>query len=131
MGASAVPKFLNRDRFPEKVGGLYSFPNLIWRSDEYRGIYAAAMIEESPTTEHPDVHFISSSAIYTSALSGILGLMGGGNPEDFVLKVIQSIFRLHRIPQKEYLVELGRGLPDEETLLKQDITAMLEPRLPD
>jgi hypothetical protein len=131
MGASAVPKFLNRDWFPEKVGGLYSFPNLIWRSDEYRGIYAAAMVEESPMTEHPDARFISNSAIYISALSGILGLMGGGNPEDFVSKVIQSISRLHRIPKKEYLIELGRGLPDEETLLKRDITAMLEPRLLD
>jgi hypothetical protein len=56
--------------------------------------------------------------------------MGGGNLKDFVSKLIQSIPRLHRVPEKEYLVEVGRGLPCEESLLRQEVAAMLEPRLP-
>jgi hypothetical protein len=131
MGASAVPKFLNRDWFPQEVGGLYSFPNLIWRTDYYRSIYAAAMIREAPMHKHPDGHFISNSAIYTSVLSGVLKLNGGGDVGDFVTKILQSIPRLHRIPEKEYLVELGRGLAEEEELLRHDIAVMVEPQLPE
>lgn len=131
MGASSVPKFLNRDWFPEGVGGLYSFPHLIWRTDEYRNIYAAAMIEGSPMKNHPDGHLIAKSAIYTSVLGGLLKYIGGGDVEDFVTKLLQSIPRLHRLPICEYLVALGNGLPHEEVLLKGDIAALLEPQLPE
>jgi hypothetical protein len=131
MGASSVPKFLNRDWFPAEVGGLYSFPNLIWRSDHYRSLYTAAMIHQAPMQEHPDGHFISKSAIYTAALSCVMKLNGCGDIEDFVVKLLQSISRLNRIPVTEYLVELGRGLAEEEKLLKHDIAVMLEPQLPE
>ncbi|RAR02800.1 serine threonine protein kinase protein [Stemphylium lycopersici] len=131
MGASSVPKFLNRDWFPEEFGGLYSFPNLIWRTSHYRSIYAAAMINESQLETHPDACLITNSAIYTSAITGLVGFSAGGDVEDFISKLLKSIPRLHRIPERSYLVEIGRGLVEEECLLKQDIAAMLEPQLPE
>ena len=88
----------------------------MWRSDYYRFIYAAAMVHEAPMYEHPDVYFISNSAIYTPALDGVLRLNDGEDVEDFVIKLLQSISRLNRIPRTEYLVELGRGMDEEEEL---------------
>jgi hypothetical protein len=68
--------------------------------------------------------------MYTSVLSGVLKLNRGGDVGDFVAKLLHSIPTLHRLLEKEYLVELGRGLAEEEELLRLDIGVMVEPQLP-
>jgi hypothetical protein len=131
MGAAAAPKFLNRDWFKGSFDFFESFPGMAWRSEYYRNIYAAALMQEHTFMEHPDAPLCTKSAMYTAAISSVMHYTGGGDIRVFISKIRDSIPGLARVSERPWLETLGRGWPEMEAFLEKEIATLFEPQLPE
>jgi aminoglycoside phosphotransferase (APT) family kinase protein len=120
VGHAAVPKFLQRDWFP---GGVTGRPRLICRAQQYRDIYAAAMVEAG----NLDARYTSKSAIYQAAFAA---LYEGGDIFNFATKICRAIPDFF-MPTNEFVAFLASpNAWKVEPWLKQNLDKILDPELP-
>jgi serine/threonine protein kinase len=119
VGHAAVPKFLRRDWFPDRIARISP---MAWRTEHYRQIYASAMVEAG----NPDAKYTAKSAIYQSLLCA---LYEGGEVVDIVEKLMRKVpgFQTN---VTDFLTFLGKGSPAAEGMLRTELGKILDPKLP-
>ncbi|KAF1955305.1 hypothetical protein CC80DRAFT_367372, partial [Byssothecium circinans] len=131
LGPAAVPKFLQRDWFPDDDNRIFDeSPYMAWNVEYYRKIYAAALMqaEKSSTHAKSDMSkYTLKSPIYQAALSA---LYEGGDPWDFTDRILRELPGIRNDPLY-FKVKLGVGWPAAEAMLRREIHKLCEPALPD
>jgi hypothetical protein len=120
IGTAAVPVFLRRDWFPNS--SLSRRPHMGWRYDQYRQIYAAAMVDAG----NEDAQYTIKSAIYQAAFAA---LYEGGDLDDFVNRLLLEIpdFRMEPLELKLHLVS---GWTAAKEILEYELDKVLKPEMP-
>ena len=119
VGHAAVPHFLDRDWYKD---ALLKSPFTFWKSNYYRDMYAAAMVEAG----NPDAKYTTKSHIYQAVFAA---LYEGNDPVDIVGRLLRAI------PGQQ--LELGnvKWLAAKDCkvtmeMLKVELGKLLEPELP-
>lgn len=119
---AAVPAFLRRDWFPDESESQ-AFRHLVFRTEDYRQIYAAAMVEAG----NPDAIYTTKSGIYQAALASVYG---GGHEYDFCDKLLREIPDFRMSTDKFLnLMASGEGWKFDE-ILDGWLDKILQPELP-
>ncbi|KAF2115083.1 hypothetical protein BDV96DRAFT_493595 [Lophiotrema nucula] len=116
---AAVPIFLRRDWFPDFT--VQRAPHMTWSLNHWRKIYADALEEAGS----PDVRYTCKSAMYQGIVAALYE--GGGDAEDVVKKVMLSLEGTRLVDHDQFLTNLGKGWPDAEAYLKEEIAKLLAP----
>lgn len=119
VGGAAVPHFFERDFYPNAaVNSLI----LSWRSNHYRSVYAAALVEAG----NVDARFTTKSHIYQA---GFAALYEGGDRHHFVERLIQMLPDV-LMDVDDFKALVGKGCNVTDAMLKEELWKILDPELP-
>lgn len=124
IGAAAVPKFLRKDWFPDFANGIDKAPYMVWKTEHYRQIYAAAYTVV--IGDGSDAKFAAKSAIYQAAFAAILD---DGDVADFTDKILRKVPGIS-MNTTDIKWGLGNGWPAFEQMLGREIAAIMAPEPP-
>jgi aminoglycoside phosphotransferase (APT) family kinase protein len=124
VGASAVPRFLRNDWFPEWESRLEVSPYMAWNYHHYREIYAAALVEAGNIE---DAKYTTKSALYQAAIATCTE---GVSDYDFIPKLLHEIPHC-RVDASDFLKGLGMGAWHSAIrMLETHFAKIFEPELP-
>jgi len=124
IGATAVPMFLRHDWFPPYIFNLHYAPYMAWNYENYREIYASAIVEAS---DAQNAEFTVRSALYQAAAAVVTQ---GGDEYDLVRKLLKEIPHL-RVGWWQFIEGLGQGGWDSaRILLEKNFARIFEPVMP-
>lgn len=124
IGTSAVPRFLRKDWMPDSTNVMGRSPIMLYNSEHYRQIYAAALFEANP--DNPDIKYTTKSAIYQAAVGVIYD---DGDLRSFINKLLRETPNV-RIETEEFLKSVGREWKSGEKMLRREVAKILAPRMP-
>lgn len=97
---------------------------MLYNSEHYRQIYAAALFEANP--DNPDIKYTTKSAIYQAAVGVIYD---DGDLRSFINKLLRETPNV-RIETEEFLKSVGREWKSGEKMLRREVAKILAPRMP-
>jgi hypothetical protein len=125
IGFASLPAFLTQDWAPEF--STFAHPHMPWELDEYRNVYARAMLEA--TGSEGDGKFTLKSAIYEAANAALYGGHSGGSVPNFVHLVLKELKATRKFDDLDILTALGRGdWTQGEWMVRRDVSSLVAPQ---
>ncbi|KAH6220328.1 hypothetical protein HBI42_103140 [Parastagonospora nodorum] len=121
VGYTSLPTFLRRDWLPGHM--VSGWPYITWSIQRYREAYSAAM-KKACGSDNNDARFTKKSAIY-QALFAVL--YEDEECPTVLGNMLGEIDGFRRVDPWDLCVQLGKGWPAAEKVLKGKITHLLAP----
>jgi hypothetical protein len=124
LGFAALPIFLTKDWSPNfTTAGDVHMP---WELDEYRNVYARAMLEATGPTG--DGKYTIKSAVYEAVNSALYGGHNGGSIPNLVRRVIKELTTTRKFDDADILTALGEGWDQGGVTVNHDIVKLIAPQ---
>lgn len=123
FGFASLPNFLICDWCPEYSG--YRDTHMPWELDEYRRIYATAMLEA--TGPHGDWKYTLKSPIYQAVHAALYGSSNGGSVKDVVSRILKELPSTRRFVENILLEHIAEGWEQGEWKVNTELVRLIAP----